>query len=128
MEDFVGEKHEANESCKFHIRKQEASESKVLYRCSATTCKKKKTAINSGVREIKEEKEEPQFLSSVTLENVYAIMDDTTGWQSHHKALHLNFKFQVMYKCTHDYSLGPDLEKKISHPTNKQETSRTSSS
>ena len=39
---FVGEKHEDNESCKFHIWKREASVSRVLNRGSVTSCKKKK--------------------------------------------------------------------------------------
>ena len=38
---FIGEVHEANESYKFHLWKQEASESIVLYSCSVATSKKK---------------------------------------------------------------------------------------
>ena len=38
---------------------------------------------NSRIREIKEEKKEPQILGSVTLANVYAVREnDTTNWQT----------------------------------------------
>ena len=86
----------------------------------SSVCKNKK----SRVRIIKEEKEEQQFLGSVTLENVYAVWDDTTNWQIKVKVTTklsiktLNFKF----RCRRDCSPKPVFQNDfpIIQPTSKR--------